>query len=215
MLPLPASLASFDRAKPTLRNPRRLDGSFRAFSQDVFRLQFFLARSRITNLGVAILVALLLISASANLKYATRESSMVEREQDFAEFFEEGVQRKKQHSLEDTFSQVVPPSIEETISEASRLRGATHLVVVAGHAIWNVRLDGLLRLFLHNRRGVIQRHGRRTIIGFYTITSTARSGHSIVILCEGMKHYFFCIFLGFSQPFFLELRLRSPILLPC
>lgn len=136
MLPLPASLASFDRAKPTLRNPRRLDGSFRAFSQGAFRLQFFLARSRITNLGVAILVALLLISASANLKYATRGSSMVEREQDFAEFFEEGVQ---QHSLEDTFSQVVPPSIEETISEASRLRGATHLVVVAGHAIWNVR----------------------------------------------------------------------------
>ena len=144
MLPLPASLASFDRAKPTLRNPRRLGGSFQAFSQDVFRLQFFLARSRITNLGVAILVALLLISASANLKYATRGSSIVEREHDFAEFLKAGVHSKKQHSLEVTFSQVVPPSIEETISEASRLRGATHLVVVAGHAIWNVRLDRLL-----------------------------------------------------------------------
>lgn len=141
MLPLPASLASFDRAKPTLRNTRRLGGSFRAFSRDVFRLQFFLARSRITNLGVAILVALLLLSASSNLKYATRGSSVVEREHDFAEFLEESSKSKKQHSAEVTASQVVPPSIEETISEASRLRGATHLVVVAGHAIWNVRLE--------------------------------------------------------------------------
>ncbi len=144
MLPLPASLASFDRAKPALWNTRRLGGSFQAFSRDVFRLQFFLSRSRITNLGVAILVALLLISASANLKYATRGSSVVEREHDFAEFLEEGSKSKKQHSSEVTFSQVVPPSIEETISDASRLRGATHLVVVAGHAIWNVRLNGLL-----------------------------------------------------------------------
>ena len=146
MLPLPASSASFDRAKPTLRKSRRLGGGFQAFSRDVFRLQFFLARSRITNLGVAILVALLLISASTNLKYATRGSSIVEREQDFAEFLEEGVHSKKQHSLEVTLSQVVPPSIEETISEASRLRDATHLVIVAGHAIWSVRTPP-------NRRG--------------------------------------------------------------
>jgi len=139
MLPLPASLASFGRAKPTLRNTGRLGGSFQAFSRDAFRLQFFLARSRITNLGVAILVSLLLISASANLKYATRGSSVVEREHDFAEFLEEGGQSQKQHSSEVTFSHVVPPSIGETISEASRLRGATHLVVVAGHAIWAVR----------------------------------------------------------------------------
>ena len=139
MLPLPASLASFDRERLTSRNTRRPGGSFLAFSRGAFRVQFFLARSRITNLGVAILVALLLISASANLKYATRVSSLVEREHDFAGFLEQGSQSKKQHSLEVIFSHVVPPSIEETISEASRLRGATHLVVVAGHAIWTVR----------------------------------------------------------------------------
>jgi hypothetical protein len=140
MLPLPASSASFNRARLTSWNAGRPGGSFQAFSRDVFRLQFFLTRSRITNLGVAILVFLLLISASANLKYATQGSSVVEREHDFVEFIEEGSQSKKQHSPpEVSLSQVVPPSIEETISETSRLRDATHLVIVAGHAIWAVR----------------------------------------------------------------------------
>ena len=223
MLPLPASLASFDRAKPTLRSTRRLGGSFQAFSRDVFRLQFFLSRSRITNLGVAILVGLLLISASANLKYATRGSSVVEREHDFAEFREEGGKSKKQHSFsEATAAQVVPPSIEETISEASRLRGATHLVVVAGHAIWNVRLEwgwGGARFFLHNRRGVMQKHGRRTRTGFCTITSRARSEHSIITLYEGTRHYCFWhlskVVSILIDLLFLELRLRSLTLLLC
>jgi hypothetical protein len=143
MLPLPASLASFDREKLTSRSTRRPGGGFQAFSRDAFRLQFFLSRSRITNLGVAILVALLLISASANLKYATRGSSLIEREHAFADFLDEDSQSRRQRSSEATFSQVVPPSIEETISESSRLRGATHLVVVAGHSIWTVRwMDG-------------------------------------------------------------------------
>jgi hypothetical protein len=141
MLPLPVSSASFDRrARLASRHTGRPSGSFQAFSQDFFRLQFCLSRSRITNLGVAILVFLLLISASANLKYATRGSSVVEREHDFAELFEEGNRSKNQHSLEISLSQGIPPSIEETISEASRLRDATHLVIVAGHAIWAVRL---------------------------------------------------------------------------
>ena len=138
MLPLPISAASFDRARLTSRNTGRLGGSFQAFSRDAFRLQFFLARSRITNLGVAILVSLLLVSVSANLKSAMQGSSVVKREHDFAEFFEEGSQGEEQHRLETPISQAVPPSIEETISEASRLRGGTHLVIVAGHAIWAV-----------------------------------------------------------------------------
>jgi hypothetical protein len=131
MLPLPASSASF-------RNAGRLGGGFQAFSRDAFRLQFFLARSRITNLGVAILVSLLLISASANLKYAMHGSSVVEREHDFAEFIEERYQSKERHPLEVALSQAVPSSIEDTISEVSQLRGGTHLVIVAGHAIWAV-----------------------------------------------------------------------------
>lgn len=92
-------------------------------------------------------MVLLLISASANLKYAAGGSSLVEREHDFAEFLKERGQSEKLklHSPEATFSPVVPPSIEETISEASRLRGATHLVVVAGHAIWTVRWMDSLR----------------------------------------------------------------------
>jgi len=139
MLPFPVSSASFDRARLTSRNTGRLGGLFQAFLRaDAFRLQFFLARSRITNLGVAILVSLLLISASANLQYAMQGSSVVEREHDFAEFFEERSQSKEQHPLGGSLSRAVPPSIEETISGASRLQGGTHLVIVAGHAIWAV-----------------------------------------------------------------------------
>jgi len=133
MLPLPVGSASFNRAKLTLKNSGRPGGSFQAFSRDVFRLQFFLARSRITNIGVAILVSLLLISTSANLKYAMRGSSTVQRERDFAKYLEEGNQQRSSEAS------VFPPSIEGTISEASRLQGATHLVIVAGHALWTVR----------------------------------------------------------------------------
>lgn len=138
MLPFPVSSASFDRASLTSRNAGRIGGRFQALSRDVFRLQFFLARSRITNLGVAILVFLFLISASGNLKYAMQGSSVVEREYDFAEFLGEGSQSTEQHPLGALISQDIPPSIEETISETSRLRGGTHLVIVAGHAIWAV-----------------------------------------------------------------------------
>jgi hypothetical protein len=64
---------------------------------------------------------------------------VVEREHDFAEFLEERQSKQETTPFGGPLSQVVPPSIEETISEASRLRGATHLVIVAGHAIWTVR----------------------------------------------------------------------------
>ncbi|KAG8970918.1 hypothetical protein FRC05_011686 [Tulasnella sp. 425] len=131
MLPSPATSYSKRR---DLHGHYSSDGVF-ANTLTRFRINraTLLARSRVTNLGIAILSSILAISILTNLNFALRPvDSQWGKAQSWLSTLSKGASS--------------PGSIAATVVRQTEWKDVKHLIVVAGHAVWtgsdpNARLD--------------------------------------------------------------------------